>query len=276
MQLPITAQKFINYLCSAVTFFSCIRNISIFQINKTIMKKLLIAFFALVSLNTFAQKWKTIKGDGNVKTETRDVTEFSSLASAGSMDVNITYGSTNKLEIQADENLLPYIETTVTDGKLSIKASKNVNLKSKSKMIVNVSMTKVNSLQLSGSGNINGSGAFINDDKTNISISGSGNIKLEFDTFKDLELAISGSGNMELKGNGTNDITAHVSGSGNIDCSNINSNTTDAKISGSGNIKVYAKNSIDAQISGSGNVLYKGDAPSINSKVSGSGKVIKM
>ena len=78
--------------------------------------------------------------------------------------------------VEADENLLPYIETTVENGKLLIKPKKNVNLKSKSKMNVYVSMTKINSLQLSGSGNINGSGAFTNDDKTDMAVSGSGNL----------------------------------------------------------------------------------------------------
>ena len=240
------------------------------------MKKLLVALFALISLNSVAQKWKTIKGDGQIKSETREITTFTSLSSAGSMDVHISYGTSNSVQVQADENLLPYIETTVTDGKLFIKSGKNVNLKSTSKMIVNVSMTRMASLQLSGSGNISGSGSFSNDDKTDISVSGSGNVKLSFDTFKDLELAVSSSGNIDLKGNSTNTITAHISGSGNIDCSNIKSNEADAKISGSGNIKVFAKNTIEAQISGSGNIFYKGEAPAINSKIAGSGKVVKI
>ncbi len=49
-----------------------------------------------------------------------------------------------------------------------------------------------------------------------------------------------------------------------------------AKISGSGNIKVYASNSIEAKISGSGNVLYRGPVQNLTSKVSGSGKIMKM
>ncbi len=240
------------------------------------MKKLLIAVFTLSCLNSFAQKWETIKGTGQIKKETRTVSDFTSLASQGSMDVQISYGDSKSVVVEADENLLPYIETSVENGKLSIKPKKNVNLKSSSKMIVYVSMTKINSLQLSGSGNINGDGAFTNDSKTNIALSGSGNIKLGFDSFKDLELAISGSGNIDLKSSKTNTITASVSGSGNIDCSNINSNDVNAKISGSGNVKVYANNSIDAKISGSGNVYYRGNASNISSKASGSGKVLKM
>jgi hypothetical protein len=240
------------------------------------MKNLLIALLALISLNAFTQRWETIKGNGVIKKETREVSDYTSLLSKGSMNVQISYGNSNNIIVEADENLLPYIETTVEDGKLTIKSKKNVNLKSTSKMTVYVSMTKLNSLQLSGSGNINGEGAFSNPGKTDIGISGSGNIKLGFASFGDLELALSGSGNMDLKGTATNNINAAVSGSGNIECSDISSNDVDAKISGSGNIKVYANRSIDAKISGSGNLFYKGNASNISSKIAGSGKIVKM
>jgi Putative auto-transporter adhesin, head GIN domain len=240
------------------------------------MKRLLIFLFVLISFNSFAQRWETIKGNGQIKKETTEVSNYTSLASMGSMDVQIAYGNSNSVIVEGDENLLPYIETSVENGKLTIRSKKNVNLKSTSKIIVRVSMTKINSLQLSGSGNINGSGAFTSDGKTDIGVSGSGNLKLDFDSFKDLDLSVSGSGNIDLKSSETNSISAKVSGSGNIDCSSISSKDVDAKLSGSGNIKVYANNSIDAKISGSGNVYYKGNAQNISSKVAGSGKVLKM
>lgn len=240
------------------------------------MKKLFLALLAFTSLHTFAQRWETIKGNGDVKKENRSVNAFTSLASEGSMNVQITYGSSESITIEADENLLPYIETSVAANKLTIKTKKNVNLKSAKTITVYVSMKKINSLQLSGSGDIKGAGAFTGDNKTDISLSGSGNLSLEFSSFKDLGLTLSGSGNMTLKGNAANSIDAKVSGSGNIDCAGVSSKDVDAKLSGSGNIKVYANNSIDARISGSGNVYYKGDAQNINSKVVGSGKVLKM
>ena len=240
------------------------------------MKKLLVALFALLSINTFAQRWETVKGNGQAKKETREVSSFSSLSSQGSMDVQIAYGNSNSVVIDADENLLPYIETTVENGKLTIKNKKGINLKSSSKILVNVSMTKINSLQLSGSGNLSGSGAFNNDSKTDIAVSGSGNLKLDFDSFKDLDVTVSGSGNVDLKGKSANNIDAKISGSGNIDCSDLSSKDVTAKISGSGNIKVYASNSIDAKISGSGSVYYKGNLQNIQTKIAGSGRVSKM
>ncbi|HEY5463671.1 MAG TPA: head GIN domain-containing protein [Hanamia sp.] len=240
------------------------------------MKKLLIPFLLLVSTNLFAQSWQTIKGDGNVKKETRTVSSFTSLSSHGAIDVQIAYGNSNSISIEADENLLPYIETTVEGGILTIEPKNKINLKSRSRMIVYVSMTKINSLKLSGSGNINGDGSFGNDGKTEIAISGSGNIKLSAGSFQDLGLSLSGSGNIYLKGASANDITASVSGSGNIDCSNISSNNVEAKISGSGNVKVNAQKSITAAITGSGNVFYKGGATNISTKIVGSGKAIKI
>src|SRR5215212_5144174 len=149
------------------------------------MKKIFITLLAFISFTTYAQPWQTIKGNGQVKKESRTVSDFTSLASHGSMDVQIAYGNSNNIEVEADENLLPYIETTVESGVLSIKSKKNVNLKSKSRMVVYVTMNKMNSLQLSGSGNINGQGAFSNTGKTKIGVSGSGNIKLDFDSFKE-------------------------------------------------------------------------------------------
>ena len=240
------------------------------------MKKLPVVLLVLFSVNSMAQRWEKIKGNGQSKTETRQVSDFTSLASQGSMDVVIDYGTSNTITVEADENLLPYIETSVENGKLTIKSKKGVNLDSRLKLSVHVEMTKINSLQQSGSGNMKGSGAFTSDGKTDIGVSGSGNLKLGFESFQDLELSVSGSGNLDLKGGNTNSLNAKVSGSGNVDCSSVTSKDVDAKVSGSGNIKVYASNSLDAKVSGSGNVFYKGGAQNITSKVAGSGKVMKM
>jgi hypothetical protein len=240
------------------------------------MKKLLPVFFACISLQLMAQPWKTIKGDGNLKKESRTVADFSALSANGPFDVQIAYGTSGDLQVEADENLLPYIETKVEDGKLTIRVKEHVNIKSQSRMVVYISMTEIKSLHESGSGNISGSGAFRNDGKTDIKVSGSGDIKLDFDSFDDLDLAVSGSGNVHLKGSKAGDVSAAISGSGNIDCMNVPCDNVKAKISGSGNIKIDARQSIDASISGSGNVYYKEDVDNINSKVSGSGKVRKI
>ena len=240
------------------------------------MKKLLLVFFTCVNFQLMAQSWSTIKGDGNLKKESRPVESFNEVSANGPLDVQISYGTSENLQVEADENLLPYIETKVAGGQLTIRTKEHVNLKSHLRMVVYISMTEIKSLHESGSGNIKGSGAFRNDGKTDIKVSGSGDIKLDFDSFDDLDLAVSGSGNINLKGKKAGDVNAAISGSGNIDCIDVPCDNAKAKISGSGNIKVNAQKSIDATISGSGNVSYKEDVSNISSKISGSGKVKKI
>lgn len=239
------------------------------------MKKLLFVLFSFISICSFSQ-WHQIKGNGNVKKETREVSGFTGVALSGSMNVQLSYGSSNTITIEADENLLPYIETKVEDGILQVKSKDKMGgFSSRNKLIVYVSLTKLTELKVSGSGNITGNGDFSNDGKTNVSVSGSGSIDVGMNSFNETNVAISGSGNVTLKGKSTNNIDATISGSGNIDCSEVACNDVFAHVSGSGNIKVYANKSIDAKVSGSGNIYYKGSATNLNLKSSGSGKIIK-
>ena len=240
------------------------------------MKKLIAIILILSGSQLYAQPWKTIKGDGNLKKETRTVSEFSSISSRGPLDIKIVPGHSNNIEVEADENLLPYIETNVENGKLIIQTKKNNNIKSASKMVVYVSMDKIKSLQISGSGNIESDGTLTGDESTEITLSGSGNIHLNSGSFKEVNFAISGSGNIVVKGGNADNVSVAVSGSGNIFVSDISAQNVDVKISGSGNARVNADKSLTAKISGSGNVFYKGSAKNIDSKVAGSGKLIKI
>ena len=94
------------------------------------MKKLLFLLLALVTIKSFAA-WETVTGNGVMKTESRDVKGYTGIALQGSMNVQLSYGNTSTITVEADENLLPYIETFVENGNLVIRAKNKVNLKSK-------------------------------------------------------------------------------------------------------------------------------------------------
>lgn len=239
------------------------------------MKKILLAAMLWAGTQAIAGGWETVEGNGNLKKESRNASGYTAVASGGAFDIDINYGTSGSITIEADENLLPYIESVVENGELKLRNKKGYSLKSKNKMKITVSLTKMTGLKLSGSGNIKGDGDFSNDGTTDISISGSGDIKLSFGKFNALDVKISGSGNMKLKGRETTKITAQVSGSGNIDAYDVSASEVTAKVSGSGNVNVTANRSVDAAVSGSGNVNYKGSASDIKQKTSGSGKVKK-
>jgi hypothetical protein len=238
------------------------------------MKNLLVLLFAFTAVGGYAQQEKII-GNGNLQKETRDVRSFTGVLVSVNVNVNLSYGDQKDITVEADENVLPYIETTVENGNLIVKTRNKVSINSKHKIVVHASMKQVERLRVSGSGNITGNGDFSNDSRTDIGVSGSGNINVGMNSFNETKINISGSGNVTLKGKSTNNIDATISGSGNIDCAEVACNDVFAHVSGSGNIKVHANKSIDAKVSGSGNIYYKGSATNINLKSSGSGKIIK-
>ena len=240
------------------------------------MKKLAFIILLAFSLPAMAQwgSWEKIEGNGNVTKQTRNVGNFTAISSSGSWDVMVAYGESNTLQVEGDENLLQYIETKVEDGKLTIR-SRNVNLRTRHKITVYVSATRLASVSLSGSGDIIGEGKFFSDGEGSFRVSGSGSIRMAFNKYQSVDTHISGSGNIRLSGT-AGAVSASISGSGNIDCVDVISDDVRASISGSGNVKVYANKSIDASISGSGNVHYKGAATDVRSRKGGSGRVSRI
>lgn len=231
----------------------------------------ILMMFVVTSCISNAQ---TIQGNGSTKSDARTVSNFTGVASDGAFDVTITHGESTGVKVEADENLLPYIETVVEDNTLVIRPKENYSLNSKNKMKVTLSMTTLKTLALNGSGNITAHGAFKNNGETDVAVNGSGDIALSFESFDALNAAVNGSGNMKLSGN-ARDFSAGINGSGDIDAYGVTVDNASVAIGGSGNVNVTSNKSVTASISGSGNVNYKGNATQITEQSSGSGKVRK-
>ncbi len=238
-------------------------------------KTIITAILAFVTITSFAQPWKKVEGNGNLKKETRDVGSFTAISSGGSWDVQIVYGNSNSIQIEGDDNLLPYIQTEVEKDTLKIDSKKYVNIQSHKKITVYVSVTKLTGISLAGSGDITGKGDFTNNDKTSFSLAGSGNIQIDFKTIETVGISIAGSGNVKLSG-AAQKVTASIAGSGNANCENVVADDLSASIAGSGHVKCTANKSVKASIMGSGDVYYKGNATDIKKTIIGSGKIIKM
>lgn len=239
------------------------------------MKKLLLLAGIFTCFQSF-QVWKVVHGNGVEKTEEREISGYTSLSGNGPISIDVNYGETNSISIEADENILPYIETKVNNGKLTVKVKDMITIKPIVPVKVHISMKNINSISQSGSGTIAGSGEFMNDGQTFFNVSGSGNINLHFAKFNQAKITMSGSGVLELQGDILQNLEVKQSGSGRINCMKAPCANVTAKLSGSGNLKVNATNAISAQISGSGHIQYTGEATQVNTKVSGSGGIEKI
>jgi hypothetical protein len=192
----------------------------------------------------------TVKGSGNVISESRDATGFTSISVEGSANVNVAIGTKESVVISGEENILPLIETNVENHQLVIKTKPQTNYTTTKPVLVKVTMISLEAISIGGSGNM---------DVPDLS----GN------AFK---ADLTGSGNITVKGS-ANSVKAMVSGSGHIYCGQLKAKTATAVLTGSGNITIYASDSLEATLSGSGSIRYSGNPANVKKNVTGSGTI---
>jgi len=237
------------------------------------MKNLILKSAAILFLTTlfigngYAQR---VKGNGKLIQKTRNVSSFNGVGVSGSFDVFLVEGNEGKIELSVEENLEQYLVTEVKNGKLKIRWEKGININTSRNTEVTVHFKKLNSVALSGSGDII-SRDRITTDNLDIAVAGSGDIELEFSA-QSAQAAVSGSGDIKLEGTST-EFEAAVAGSGDIKAYDLQTDKAELKISGSGTIQCSVEKELVARISGSGDIKYKGNPRIEDIKVSGSGSV---
>jgi hypothetical protein len=217
---------------------------------------------------------KRVEGNGNVKSVERSVGSFSEVEVHGAIDVHVSQGDPKPVRIEGDENLLEYIEIKQNGDKIVVRTRNGYNLRPSSDLKIYVTSPNFSKIDVSGACDIIGDTKISNNDKLNLQVSGAGDIRMEVDV-PVLTADISGSGSVNLKGR-TRDFSCDLSGAGHARCFDLLSENTTIDISGAGDAEVYASMKVDAEVSGAGSVKYKGDAATVNQKVSGAGSVRKV
>ena len=236
---------------------------------KTTLINKLTALFIILLITSYAQAQR-VSGNGKVIEKTRQVGNFDQVGVSGSFDVFLVKGAEGKVELSVEQNLEPYLETEVSNGKLKIRWQKGTNIRTTKSTKVTVYFEEVNGVVLSGSGDIVSRDP-LNTQELDVAVAGSGDIKLEVNT-DHVNAAVSGSGDIELSGT-TKEFSSAVAGSGDIEAYDLKAETAELKISGSGTIRASVEKELVARISGSGNIKYKGNPRIEDIKVSGSGNV---
>jgi hypothetical protein len=229
-------------------------------------------FFPLIAIVLFisCDYRETVRGNGNTTTESRTVGSFKGVQLRGSMNVHLINGADRAVIIEGEENILPYVETYVNDGKLIVKYRDDININTREDVVVTVTTPELDEIAVTGSGDITGENKFSGNDEIKVEVTGSGNIKIELDA-PAVEASITGSGDIDLSGN-TKNIKCSTTGSGEIDATELKAENASVSTLGSGSIRVFASVKLDATINGSGDIGYKGGG-SVSSKINGSGSV---
>jgi hypothetical protein len=235
-------------------------------------KTVLILSMMVLSVSTQAQWFssKTIKGNGNVITKTRNTGDYDQVSVSGFFDVTLVKGQEGEIEVKAESNLMDYIITEVNGDELVIKLKKGTSLKTKKGIYIIVPFKDIDKLSLSGSGDVTNKDV-ISGDEFKVRLSGSGDIKLDLDVHE-VTSKITGSGDIVLIGT-TDELETSVTGSGDFVSKDLTAKDVEVSITGSGDVVVYASNEIDARVTGSGDVVFYGNPKIEKTKVIGSGEI---
>jgi hypothetical protein len=205
-------------------------------------------------------------------TETRNVSDFDAIALGASFNLNVSQGDKTSVVIQADDKLLPLIETVVDNGRLEVRwkrGTKSWGWNTHDDIKVTVVTPKLRALSTAGSGDIQLQ-AFTTP-ALKLSIAGSGNAVLAALMTEELGVTVAGSG--DVKGAGkAGKLAINIAGSGEVKLMEMKSEDASVKISGSGSAALSANKTLAVSIAGSGDVVYSGN-PTVSSSVAGSGSI---
>lgn len=229
--------------------------------------KNLICFLLVVGFCSCHQ----VDGNGNVVTEKRTTSQFKAISVGGVFEVELKTGPHISVVVEADENLLPYIDTKVIDEVLKINTRTRFSI-GKGHFKVYVTAPEINELNSSGAAIIKVVDVLKTEEKFRFKSSGAGQIKAAVDA-PEIIVKTSGAGMITLSGL-TKNLQVDCTGAGNANLKELLSETTDVKVSGAGNAHVHASVNLVVKASGAGNVFYSGEA-AIQKTLSGAGSVKK-
>lgn len=234
------------------------------------------AFLLLISSGILLSSCSTrrVKGNGDIVKQERKENSFHAVKVSGAFDVYFSQADVQEIQIEADENLMRYIETHVEDGVLRIRTRNGINLRPTQDMKVYVKAPKYKSVSIAGSGNLVAETNISLNEKIRLSIAGSGDIRLQELNAPQVDVNISGSGTAEGHGS-TRDIDIDVAGSGDVKMSGLKAENAKISIAGSGNVWVFASMKLEVKVAGGGDIHYYGNPTDIKSKLAGSGNLIK-
>ena len=190
-----------------------------------------------------------VQGSGKRVTEKRDIAPFTSIETNGAFDMEIVCQKDVSMEIEGDDNILPFVSTEVSNNVLRLKPSQSYSVSDP--IVLRITVPNLEAITANGAGNIR--------------ISDVRNEKLQISS--DGAPAISASGSTKMIGIDTN-------GAAKIDTHNLRAVHAIVDSKGVSKVDIGVSDRLDVTVSGPSRVTYRGD-PVVNKTVHGPGKVEK-
>ncbi len=219
-----------------------------------------------------------LKTTGKIVTIERAVNEdFATVKLENNIDLVLTQGPAYSITLEGGENLLPGIDTDISDSTLTIRNNNKFNwLRSYDKKIVaRVTAPHFLKINYESTGTISNNDTIREDSIFITSYGGSGYINLCIKTGLSHLALTKGSTDLNISGfSGSNFIFAGSYGP--FHCLNLQTQNTFMSNSGTNDCYINVTSLLEYEIKSLGNIYYKGKPPQISGTITGDGKLIPL
>jgi hypothetical protein len=188
-----------------------------------------------------------IRGNGQIKTEERQVGAFASLDAGGTFEIEWQNGAP-ALRITTDENLLPYIENDISDNTLRLRTRDHIWPTHGVKVVIS-SPTRTG-------GRIRGA------------------VKLTVKQLSGPTFALESKGASEVSLDGNVDrLLVDMTGASQLAAAGLQAKTAEISTTGAGDSEVAVTDTLNVAITGAGKVTYSGNPATIKKQITGAGSI---
>jgi hypothetical protein len=217
--------------------------------KRSILIIVLVGLLFAAACQTTVTTTETTKGSGTIITEERSVSGFSSVQVNLAADLTLIQSDQEGLTIAADDNLMPFIRSTVQNGRLIIDFPNNTSMSPSQTIQLTLTFKALTAVDVYGSSTVTA-------DDLNLNA---------------LAIDFKGSGSTRMTGRVVTQ-TISIEGMAFVNNFDLDSTTVSVDIAGTGTVDVKASSRLDVHVAGQGTIRYLG-SPSITQDISGSATI---
>ena len=216
---------------------------------------------------------RTVRGSGSVVEENREVSGITGVNLATIGDLIIEVGEKESLRIEAEDNLMEFFETEVSNGKLTIGTRDNVSLNPTKPVNYYLTVKGLDTIEISSIGNIKAPD--LQADKFTINMDSTGNLEMGELIAASLDVDIDSTGNLNIAGGEVSSQNITIDSTGNYTAENMASENADVRLNSTGNATIWVSDQLKANLNSTGNVRYRGN-PTVDASSNSTGEVIQI
>jgi hypothetical protein len=226
--------------------------------------------FAALLLSSCIFMGPSVKGNGEVVEDVREVGKFSGVKVTSGMNVHFVQGDEPSVVVVADENLLEIIETKVNGNTLEIRTRANIWSATSKKVVITTN--KIREIQGTAGSNIYTDGRLVVDQLT-LKASAGCNFKMDLDG-QSVDVSVNSGANVFLTGKSKQFYAKTTSGA-NLKAEDLKAEVSEITVSSGANAWVTTMKELTAHASSGGNIFYYGSPDRTNTSSSSGGNITK-